>query len=102
MLCIHDLPVAVNSCLYNTAASVKLAAISLYIMFHKIILCLLIEQAAKFAAIRLNVLSRWNIAPSGYPYILKVDPVAPVNTDYIPAEYCLDRHSQFLIACRDE
>ena len=46
-------------------------------------------QSAKFAAIILNGLSRGHIIASGHFTILKVAPVAPVNIDYLPAEYRL-------------
>ena len=43
------------------------------------------KQAAKFAAIRLNELSRWHIIPFGYSAILEDDQLAPVNMYYLPA-----------------
>ena len=59
-------------------------------------------QAAKLAAIRFNVLSRWHIVPSGHSTILEVDPVASVNIDYLTADYCFDRGFHFLILSRDD
>ena len=40
--------------------------------------------------------------PSDHSTILEFDPVAPVNIDYLPAEYCLDSGFQFLIPSRDD
>ena len=61
---------------------------------------ILAKQAAKFPTTRLNALSRWHIVPSDHSPIL--DPVAPVNIDYFPAEYCLDRGFHLLIPSRDD
>ena len=44
---------------------------------------LLAKQAAKFAATRLNALSRWHIVPSGHFCILVDDPVAPLDIEYL-------------------
>ena len=59
------------------------------------------KRESKVAAIRLNALSRWHTVPSGHSTIL-VDPVAPVNIDYLPAEYYFDRGFHFLIPGRDD
>ena len=45
---------------------------------------LLAKQAVEVVAIRPNALSLWYTVPSGYSIILGVDPLAPVNIDYIP------------------
>ena len=49
------------------------------------------KQAAMLATTRLNGLSCWNILPSGHSTIFELEPVAPMNINYLPAEYCLDR-----------
>ena len=59
----------------------------------------LAKQLARFAAIRLNALSRWQIVPSGQSTILEVD---AVNIDYLPAEYCLNRDFHYLIPNRND
>ena len=40
-----------------------------------------------FAAARLNATSRWHIVPSGHSTIFMVDPVTPVNIDYLIRKY---------------
>ena len=62
---------------------------------------LLAKQAATFASTSLNALSRWHIVSSGHSIILGVDPVTPVNIDYLPAEYCLAKDLPSLILNRD-
>ena len=39
---------------------------------------------------------------SGYSTILKVDPLALVDVDYLLAEYCSDRCFHFLMPSRDD
>ena len=62
----------------------------------------LAKQAAKIAAIRINALPFWHTVPSGHSTIMGVDPVAPVNMDFPPTEYCFDRGFHFLILARDD
>ena len=63
---------------------------------------LLAKQLAKFAVARLNARSCIRILPSGYFYTLEVDPMAPLNIDYIPVVYYFDGGFYFLIPCRDD
>ena len=58
---------------------------------------LLAKRVAKFAAKRLSALSRWRNVPYGHSSILEIDPVAPLDFDYLSVEYCFDRGFNFLI-----
>ena len=57
---------------------------ALYAMLNWLSTAVLAKQVAKFATNRINALNHWHIV------ILEVDPVFPVDIDYLPAEYCLD------------
>ena len=58
---------------------------------------LLAKQVAKFTATRLNALSSWRLITSGCCSILGIDPVAPLDSDYLPEEYCFERAFKLLI-----
>ena len=40
--------------------------------------------------------------PSGHFSILEIDPVAPLDVDYLPVEHYFGRGSNFLISSRSE
>ena len=48
------------------------------------------KQVDKFTATRLSAVSPWRIVPYGHSSILEIDPVAPLDIDYLPVEYCFD------------
>ena len=55
-----------------------------------------------FTATRFNVLPRLRIVPYCHSFILEIDPVAPLDIDYFPVEYCFDRGFNFLSSNRSE
>ena len=55
----------------------------------------LAKQMAKFTG-----LSRSRVVPSGHSSILEIDPVTPLDIDYLPVEYCFDRSFNFPIPSR--
>ena len=90
-------------CIYSAVIEPNLLTQALYYaMLNWLPTALLAKQVAKFVATRFNALSRQSIVPSDHSTILEFDPVAPVNIDYLPAEYCLDRGFHFLIPSRDD
>ena len=44
-----------------------------------------------------SALSGWRVVLSGLSYILEIYTVAPLNTDYLPVEYCFDWGFHYLI-----
>ena len=78
--------------IYNTGALRTSPTKALFAMLNWLPTVRRAKQTAKFAAIRLNVLPRWRIVPSGHSTFLEV---APVNIDYLPADFCLDRGFHF-------
>ena len=74
----------------------------MFAMLYWLPTALLAKQAAKFAATRLNALSRWHIVPFGYYTILEVNAVIPVNIDYLLADYCFDSDFHSLIPNRND
>ena len=50
---------------------------------------------------RLNALCRWHIVPSAHSTNLEINSVAPVNIDYLPAKYFLEKDFHFRIPSRE-
>ena len=75
----------------------------LFAMINWLPTVLLVKRAAKFAATRLNDLSRLHIISYGYSFTSKVSRMATLNIDYPPkvipiyTEYYFDRSFNFLI-----
>ena len=59
-------------------------------MLNWLSIVLLLKQTAKFAVTILSTLSCWYIVTSAHSALTEFDVVAPLNIDYLLAEYCLD------------